>query len=269
MGKVYQLSKTLGNLIDANLLTESKESAEIVVLGGQKIDLSQFPNLKLIFRVGIGDDGIQKKLKDSDVKVVFPSPETAAIIRSETAKFSASLILRAIYEGKTGNFKEWVKLPRESIASQKVLIIGHGQIGQEVRFLVSPFCSVDTFDLRENQLEEFLPKVRDADVISIHVPGETNKLDMFGADFFSSMGNGTRVVNTARGNILDEQLILRAIQEKQAKFFLDVFPREPYSGSLDKHFGTSVFPTPHIAGFTKEYLSSLLRDLLFEIDFES
>ena len=266
MGKVYQLSKTLGDIIDPKLLTESKESAEIVVLGGQKMDFSEFPNLRVIFRVGIGDDGIQQKLKDTNIRVVFPSPETAAIIRSETAKFSASLILRAIYEGKTGNFKDWVKLPRESITTQKVLIIGHGQIGQAVRLLVSPFCSVDTFDLRENEPEEFLPKVRDADVISIHVPGETSDIHMFGEDLFYNLRTNGRIVNTSRGNLLDEQLILRAIEDRHAKFFLDVFPQEPYSGPLEKHFGISVFPTPHVAGFTNEYLRSLLGDLLSEID---
>lgn len=266
MGKVYQLSKTLGDLIDADLLTESKESAEIVVLGGQKMDLSKFPNLKLIFRVGIGDDGIQQKLKDTNVRVVFPSPETAAIIRSETAKFSASLILRAIYEGKTGNFEEWVKEKRPDTSTQRVLLIGNGRIGQYVKSLVSPFCQVDTFDLRENRQESFLPMVRNADIISIHVPGETSNIDMFGEDLFYNLRTNARIINTSRGNLLDEQLILRAIEDRHAKFFLDVFPQEPYFGPLEKHFGISVFPTPHVAGFTTEYLRSLLADLLAEID---
>lgn len=266
MGKVYQLSKTLADLIDPELLTESKESAEIVVLGGQKMEISQFPNLRVIFRVGIGDDGIQERLKDTNVRIVFPSPKTSKIIRSETAKFSASLILRAVYEGKTGNFEKWAKFPRESISTQQVLVIGHGQIGQEVKCLVSSFCPVDTFDLRENDPEEFLPKVRHADVISIHVPGETSNLDMFGEGLFHNIRNDARIINTSRGNLLDEQLILMAIQDKGAKFFLDVFPREPYFGPLEKHFGLSVFPTPHIAGFSTDYLRSLLGDLLAEVD---
>lgn len=266
MTKVYHLSRTLAHLTDPKLVSESKESAEIVVLGGQKINISQFPNLKVIFRVGIGDDGIQEKLKDTNVRVVFPSLTTSALIRDETAKFSASLILRAIYEGRTGNFAKWIKEPRGQISDQRVLIIGNGRIGQGVKSLVSPFCMVDTFDLRENQKEEFLPKVRDAHVISIHVPGETSDPDMFGDTLFSNLRNETRVINTSRGNLLKEGDVLRAIGEKQAKFFLDVFPREPYSGDLEKHFGTHVFPTPHVAGYTNEYLLALLCDLLAVID---
>jgi D-3-phosphoglycerate dehydrogenase len=90
-----------------------------------------------------------------------------------------------------------------------------------------------------------------ADVITLHIPLSEQTRHLLDADAFARMRDGVRIVNTARGGLVDEAALVDAIRSgKVAGAALDVFETEPYSGPLLEL--EQVVSTPHLAGSTTE-----------------
>jgi D-3-phosphoglycerate dehydrogenase len=90
-----------------------------------------------------------------------------------------------------------------------------------------------------------------ADVVTLHLPLNEETRGLLGADAFAQMRDGVRIVNAARGELVDEDALAAAIREgKVAGAALDVFGMEPYSGPLLEL--EQVIVTPHLAASTAE-----------------
>ena len=85
---IWKNTATLDGYDEGLSFTEDKEQAEIALLGSKPIDFLQFPNLKGIFRAGIGKDNVPEKLAaEKGILVRYPSRETINMIFDETAVF--------------------------------------------------------------------------------------------------------------------------------------------------------------------------------------
>ncbi len=105
------------------------------------------------------------------------------------------------------------------------------------------------FELKSTGREEVISR---ADFITLHIPMQKNGKYVLGADEFSKMKKGAAVVNTARGGVIDEVALLRALDSEQLSFAaLDVFEDEP-TPSVQVLMHPKLSLSPHIGAATEE-----------------
>lgn len=252
--KIYTNTSTLKGYDDGLIFTDDKSQAEIVLMGSKAIDLKEFPNLKGIFRAGIGRDNVpEQEATEKGVLVRFPSKETIDIIFNETAVFTCGLIFRMLYQN-AGMISPWTKNDRDQLAKKKLLVIGTGNIGNRVANYMRPFMRVSTFDLLTNSRDELPSKLADADCVTLHIPKDKSNLAFLDVEKLGWMKNGAILVNTARGAIVDEGALYDEVASGRIKAAFDVFWQEPYEGKLKQFHPDSFFMTPHIASTCSGFL---------------
>ena len=95
------------------VFTQSKDEAEIALLGSKPININEFPELKGIFRAGIGRDNVpEKEALEKGILIKYPSQKTIDIIYEETANFTCSLIFHMLYNNIC-SLDPWVKKTRK------------------------------------------------------------------------------------------------------------------------------------------------------------
>jgi len=252
--KVWKNTSTLDGFDNGICFTDSKPEAEIALLGSKPINLSDFPNLKGIFRAGIGRDNVpEKEAKVKGIVVRYPSDKTINIIFEETASFTCSLIFRILYN-KVGTLSPWFKEPRHQFSKKILLVIGVGRIGSRVAQLMEPFMDVTTFDILKNQSSELKPMLQGADCVTIHIPMSDDNLSFIDTEKLSWMKNGAALTNTARGAIVDQDALYNEIKTGRLKAAFDVYWDEPYTGKLKEFYPESFYMTPHVASTCNEFL---------------
>lgn len=267
--KIWKNTSTLDGY-DAGLnFTENKKDAEIALLGSKSINLNEFPNLRAIFRAGIGRDNVpEKEAKEKGVVVKFPSKETIDIIFDETASFTCSLIFKMLYNN-VGKLNPWVKEPRRQLSQKKLLIIGAGKIGSRVEELMKPFMQVITFDILQNKLSELKDLIKQADCISLHIPISDDNISFIDREKLSWIKNGAALINTSRGAIVDEDDLYKELEKRRLKAAFDVYWEEPYRGKLNNFYPERFFMTPHVASTCKGFLEGCrisLDDLIADLE---
>ena len=259
--KVWKNTSTLDGFDNGLIFTKSKNQANIALMGGKTIDLNEFPNLRGIFRAGIGRDNVpEKEAEEKGIVVRYPSDGTINIIYEETATFTCSFIFRMLY-GNIGTLDPWVKNPRQKLSQKTLLIIGNGNIGSRVAELMNPFMKVTIFDILCNEAADLQPLMHQADCVSIHIPKSDENISFIDGKKLSWMKSGAALVNTSRGEIVDERALYREIQSDRLKAAFDVYWREPYYGKLNEFYPDHFFMTPHVASTCAEFLKGCRIDL--------
>jgi D-3-phosphoglycerate dehydrogenase len=232
------------------------------------------PNLKAIARIGIGITNVDvPACREFGIKFSFtPDAPTEAVAEMTLA---ALLCLAREIEpmNRAMHAAQWPKTISRSLKELTVLIVGYGRIGRAVAaqlaalgcsILVSdPFLAADAVCLFPKvSLVEGLSK---ADVVSLHAGG---KQPLLGEAEFATSRSGLIVLNSARGELVDETALIRALESgKVGKAWFDAFWQEPYTGPLLKF--EQVLLTPHACTYTRrcrltmetEAVKNLLRDL--------
>ena len=267
--KIWKNTSTLDGY-DAGLnFTENKKDAEIALLGSKSINLNEFPNLRAIFRAGIGRDNVpEKEAKEKGVVVKFPSKETIDIIFDETASFTCSLIFKMLYNN-VGKLNPWVKEPRRQLSQKKLLIIGAGKIGSRVEELMKPFMQVITFDILQNKISELKDLIKQADCISLHIPKSDDNFSFINEEKLSWLKDNAILINTARGAIVDENALYKELHAGRLRAAFDVYWQEPYIGKLKEFYPNRFNMTPHVASTCKGFIEGCrknLNDLITELE---
>ncbi len=251
---VWKNTSTLDGYDDGLVFTEDKIQAEIALLGSKPLVLDEFPNLKGIFRAGIGKDNVpEKDALEKGILIKYPSQETVDSIFNETAVFTCHLIFRMLY-GYVGTLDPWYKYDRPELAKKIVLVIGTGNIGQRVVKYMQPFMQVFTFDILNNNESDLPELIRQADCITLHIPKMDENEAFFNREKLASMKDGAILINTARGSIVDEDALFSEISSGRLRAAFDVFWQEPYIGKLKKFHPDKFYMSPHIAGYTDSFL---------------
>jgi D-3-phosphoglycerate dehydrogenase len=240
----------------------------MVVRGRTKVTrkvLEAAGELELIVRGGAGIDNIDVEAATARGVTVLNTPGANAESVGEMAIGFLLCLARQIpqaHAGLAAGRWEKKKLRGSEIYGKTLGIIGVGRTGKSVsrkaRALGMSVLGYDPYVSEEEiiearavpaPLEELL---RAADYITFHVPLTPETSHMADADFFAAAKEGVRILNLARGGVIDEEALLRAIESgKVAGAALDVFSEEPPGSNplLEKE---CVIATPHIGGATVE-----------------
>ncbi len=219
------------------------------------------PNLKVIVRGGVGLDTIDAEYARSKGITVMNTPKASSASVAELAIGFMFMLARNLYKASsTMKAEKWEKKAFEGdeIGGKTLGIIGIGNIGKEVAKRAAALgMTVIAYDpyaaefegVRCLTLDELLAQ---ADYITLHLPKTKESACMIGKAQFEKMKTGVRIVNCARGGIIDEAALYDALTSgKVAGAALDVYNEEPPTdwklAKLD-----NVICSPHIGAATKE-----------------
>ena len=212
--------------------------------------------LKVISRCGSGLSNVDLKAARELGVEVLSTPSAPVTAVAEVTVGALISIMRSLPRmSKAMREHKWQKHIGAQLEGKKVAIIGFGRIGRKVgRILrsfgaivvaVDPALSGSVDDTPIISLEDAL---RQADIVTLHSSGDKK---LFRDFEFSIMKKGAYLLNAARGELIDEGALIKAIEGKMlAGVWLDTFSQEPYSGRLCSFEETML--TPHIGSYTSE-----------------
>jgi D-3-phosphoglycerate dehydrogenase len=253
----------------AELVSSVKDYDVIIVRSRTKVTkeiVDAAANAKIIARVGVGLDNVDVKAAEAKNIRVINAPEAASIAVAELAIglmiSLARSIPRADAEGKRGN---WIKkeLMGTQLSGKYLGIVGVGNIGRNVgrmaKALRMNLIGYDPYPINPEFIKETGLIVTDlntllesADFITCHVPATPETTRMFNAERLAKMKPTAYLVNTSRGEIIDENALYDALKNGGiAGAALDVFEVEPPANKQLLGLPNLVC-TPHIGAQTKE-----------------
>lgn len=221
---------------------------------------------KIIARVGVGLDNIDAKAAESRNIRVINAPEAALNAVSELAVglmlALARSIPRADSETKNGN---WIKkeLMGWELKGKYLGIVGVGNIGRNIGRIAKAMrmnlIGYDIIPINQDYIREVGLVVTDlntllesADFVTCHVPLTPETKHMFNSERFSRMKPSSYIINTSRGEIIDEGSLYDALKTgKIAGAALDVYEVEPPTNKLLVSL-PNIICTPHIGAQTRE-----------------
>lgn len=249
------------------------------------------PSIKLIGRGGVGMDNIDVEYAQDQGLHVINTPAASSSSVAELvfahlfglARFLHSSNREMPLEGDT-RFKELKKAYSQGIElkGKTIGIIGFGKIGQEVAKIAlglgmhvlatdneisSAPISLEffngqkiTFNIETIEKDELL---KEADFISLHVPAQDNYI--ITSEEIAKMKDGVGIVNTARGGIINEVDLVKAIEEGKVQFAgLDVFETEP-TPAVQLLMNPEMSLSPHIGAATIEAQDRIGTELASQI----
>jgi D-3-phosphoglycerate dehydrogenase len=273
------------NNVDQNDLVKvvNEDDFEIILVRSattvRKEVIDACPELKLIGRGGVGMDNIDVSYAREKGLTVINTPASSSQSVAELVMvklFSISRFLHDSYKNmEDGDFS---KLKKEygkgvELRGKTLGIIGFGRIGQSLAsYAIGCGMNVIAIGSDEETIEVELPSIQGhgalkttiqvttnlmteigkMDYISLHVPKQTDGSAVIGQAQFEAMKKGVRIVNAARGGIIDEIELLKALDNKiVAAIGLDVYDNEPNPRKeLLSH--PRIAATPHIGAATLE-----------------
>jgi D-3-phosphoglycerate dehydrogenase len=249
------LEQIVGDYDALIVRSATKVTADIVERGTR---------LKVIGRAGVGVDNVDVDAATRRGIVVANAPESNMLSAAEHA-FGLLLALArnipqahaALVEGRWERSK-WGGV---ELADKVLGVLGFGRIGRlvgrralgmQMKVLAyDPFVSAERFRELGVESASFNEVLERADFLTLHLPLNDDTRGSIDAAAFARMRDGARLVNAARGELVDEDALLAALESgKLAGAAIDVFSREPYDGPL--LHAPNVVVTPHLAASTEE-----------------
>lgn len=219
------------------------------------------PNLKVIVRGGVGLDTIDADYAKSKGITVMNTPLASSASVAELTIGYLFALARSIPQATMSlKSEKWEKklFEGDEVGGKTLGLVGVGNIGKEVakraRALGMAVVAYDPYvqsvdGVRMVPLDELLAT---ADYISLHLPKTKESAGMIGAAQFAKMKTGVRIINCARGGIIDDKALHEALMSgKVAGAAFDVHAEEPPTDwNLLKH--PNVIGSPHIGAATRE-----------------
>jgi len=269
----------LRRLEDAGIMVEVKKNsdpenemvvsdligdAEGVLVGVDRVGeivLSRCPNLKVVSKHGVGVDNIDLKAAQNYGVVVANAPGTNSVSVAEMAfTLILSLARKLPHFFEQVNNKEWgVTSFGLELEGKTIGIVGFGRIGKTVGqfanafrmkvLFFDPFIPADVSPYQKVTLEQLF---HEADFITLHAPLSDETREMVNDELLALMKKEAYLVNTARGELINEDALYRSLKENHiAGAALDVFTHEPPFESPLLSL-PNVIATPHISSHTRE-----------------
>jgi D-3-phosphoglycerate dehydrogenase len=235
-------------------------------------------NLKVIGRAGTGVDNVDIEAATKKGIIVMNTPEGNTISAAEHTICMMLALSRNISQANASIKKgEWnrKKFMGSEVYGKILGIIGLGRIGREVatraQGLKMTVIAYDPFISKERaeelgitllELDQLLPRV---DYLTLHVPLTPQTKNLIGEKEISLMKKGARIINCARGGIINEDALYQALKEGRLKgAALDVFEKgKPFDSPLLEL--DSVILTPHLGASTEEAQKRVAIDIVLQI----
>ncbi len=272
--KPLELLKETGWEIVTNPLGRRLRSGEVekliqdfdaVIAGTEPYMINNIKNankLKAICRVGIGLDNVDiGACKKMGIQVTY-TPDAPSQGVAELTIANMINLARFVHESdRSVREGAWNRLMGVLLREITIGIIGVGRIGKIVIRLLQPFetkivaCDLEPdYDFGNEYNVEWLNKdelLKNADIISLHIPLNNRNHHYINRDTISKMKKGACLLNTSRGAVVDEVALVSALRHKHlGGAYLDVFEKEPYYGELTDM--DNVILTAHIGSSARQ-----------------
>jgi glyoxylate reductase len=251
-------------------LQSARPDVEALLVANEPVPIDLLPELKLVANFGVGYDRLG--IEDLGGRGVAVT-NTPGVLSAATADLTLALILavrRRVVEGdarvRRGEWSgSWADgFLAEELTGSTLGIIGLGRIGQavarrargfELRVLYAQRTRAET-DLGEfRELDELLAE---SDVVTIHAPLTPETHGLLDATRLALLRDGAAVVNTARGEIVDESALAIELVSGRLRAGLDVFAHEPHVPEELLELPNVVL-TPHLGSATRQTREAMTR----------
>ena len=272
---------TTGRPLTSQELIELVPGCDGYIAGLDAIDravLEAADRLKVVARYGVGVDNVDLEAARDKGIVVTNTPGANSV---SVAELTVGLILslaRPISEASTATKAGgWPRMHGLTLEGKVVGLIGFGSIGRQVaRRLVGFDCTVIAYDPVPDeeaaqavgvQLRPRVEVICETDFLSLHCPLSSETRGMVNADFLGQMKAAAFLINTARGELVDETALYEALQaERLQGAALDVFAQQPPGEANPLLALQQVIATPHMGSHTDGATNAMgweaLRDCL-------
>jgi len=240
-----------------------------VIRSGTNVTSEMMENakeLQVIGRAGVGIDNIELDAATRKGVVVMNTPDVNTISAAEHTVAMMLALSRNIPVGHGGMQKgEWNRhaLVGSELRNKTLGVVGLGKIGREVikrcrSFNMNilgydPYVSQDMINEDHVKCVDLDQLTSESDYITLHVPLIKSTQDLFNYDRLCKMKPNARIVNVARGGIINESDLAQALnEEKIAGAAIDVFISEPLEDESPLVGAKNIVLTPHLGASTQE-----------------
>lgn len=267
--KPEELKAIIGDYDALIVRSQTQVSAEVIESGSK---------LKVIGRAGVGTDNIDVDAATRKGILVVNAPTGNTVSAAEhTIALMLALarhIPKANSQLKSGVWERG-KLVGTELRSKTLGLIGLGNVGSEVAkraqsfemrvIACDPFVSTSYAHNQKISLVSLGQLLQESDFITLHVPLTPATKNLIGAKEMTKVKPTARIINTARGGLIDEQALVKAIEdEKIAGAAFDVFSTEPVTDSpLLK--SDKIIVTPHLGASTAEAQANVAKDIAEQV----
>lgn len=255
-----------GEKLVGDSLVHFLKDCEGAIVALEKFDsnvIERLPSLRAIAKYGVGLDNLdQEALAKKNIALGWSGGLNRRSVAELALTFMIGLLRNVYGSGLDLRENNWQPQGGANLSGKTVGIIGCGFIGSDLAKLLQPFgCTLLINDIEDKA--SFCQEVgarqvdkeiiyREADVITLHVPLTNETRNLINAAVLERCKNSAIVVNTSRGNVVNEMDLLAGLQAKQiAGAAVDVFAEEPpleHPLLKEKNF----WATPHIGGSSAE-----------------
>lgn len=241
---------------DVLVVRSTRVTAETIAAG---------PELRLVIRAGSGTNTIDVDAAGEAGVYVTNVPGRNSIAVAELTIGLLLAVDRRIPDNvadlRAGHWDKKTYSKADGLFGKTIAIVGLGDIGLEVAARASAF-GLHVIGLRKpgrspevkdriqaigieliESLDDLLAR---SDIVSLHVPASSETTGMVDDAFLSVMRPGAILINTARGDLVDEEAVLAAIENRGLRVGLDVYPNEPSSGRTE--WVSELARNPHVVG---------------------
>jgi glyoxylate reductase len=242
---------------------EAREDVEALIVANEPVAPDLFPALRLVANFGVGYDRLGvEALRARGIAVT----NTPGVLDAATADLTWALILatrRRVVEGdrrvRAGEWRgSWADgFLAEEVAGSTLGIVGLGRIGSAVARRAAGF-DVRVLFTRQHEgtpLDELLAA---SDIVTIHAPLTPETRGLIDVRRLALLREGACIVNTARGEIVDEDALVAELISGRIRAGLDVFAHEPHVPEALLSLPNVVL-TPHLGSATRQTREAMTR----------
>ncbi|MDY6782898.1 MAG: phosphoglycerate dehydrogenase [Cyanobacteriota bacterium] len=256
---------------DALMIRSGTRVTEAVIDAGAQ--------LKIVGRAGVGVDNVDIPAATRRGIVVVNSPEgntTAAAEQALALMMALSRFTPHAHQSMREGRWDRKKFMGTEVYKKTLGVVGLGKIGSHVATVAKamgmqiiaydPFITAERAEQLGCRLAELDLIFREADYITLHVPKTPETANMINAETLAKMKPSARIINCARGGIIDEAALAEALEAGTiAGAALDVFESEPLGESPLRELGSKIILTPHLGASTEEAQVNVAIDVAEQI----
>lgn len=236
---------------DRKDLLAAVATADALIIRSDKVDaevIAAAPNLKVVVRAGAGYDNVDLEAATAAGVCVQNTPGQNSNAVAELVFGLAVMMCRNMYNGTSGT----------ELKDKTLGIQAFGQVGRNVARIargfemkvsaIDPYCPDNVMEDAGVTPVHFVADLyRNNKVVSIHIPATSETRKSIGYELIASMPKGGLLINTARKEVIDEEGLIRALDERpDIKYAADVAPER--AAEIKERFGDRVFFTPKKMG---------------------
>ncbi len=261
---IHCIQNARGRALTGDEVIKLAKECDGIIAGTEPLSaavMALCPKLKVISRVGVGLDSVDVDFaKQRDIIVCTAQADLLGrAVAEHVLGLALNLLRMTSQQDRALRAGTWQKHMGFLLRGKKIGIVGFGRMGRAVAAVLAvlgcdiaftdPHVSAEDGGRYTKMTQEEL--LAWADIITLHCPALADGASLLGEKEFGLMREGTWLINTARGSLVDETALHAVIRDGHlGGAALDVFGTEPYTGMLTEL--DTVLLTPHVASYARE-----------------